>query len=270
MRGLAMNPTAANLTPGSEALAPRSEVRRNVVPKNLERFTEGALPKQPEVEKLSNRVICILGKNPSAFTLNGTNIFLIGTGRRRILLDTGEASPKAEQVIATLEEVFKKENVEGLDEIIITHLHHDHCGGAKAIADRFGPCRISKYPSPQTEVDRRKEVIRIEREKEGLPEDSTQIPKAAQITWIGLDFELNSGYHRLSEGELIRTEGADLRVFWTPGHAPDHIVVLLEQERALFCGDHILGWGTSWVDDLGLYMQSLHKIRLLNPSRLYP
>ena len=258
------------LTPGSEALAPRSSVKRNVIPKNLERFTEGPLPKQPEVERLSDRVICVLGKNASSFTLNGTNIYIIGTGKRRTLLDTGESSPKAERVIATLEEVFQKEGIEGVDEIIISHLHHDHVGGAKHIAKRFGPCRISKFPSPKSEIQRRKDVVRIEQEKAGIDPKSGKIPPSAEITWQGLDFELNSRYHKLSEGELLKTEGASLRVFWTPGHAPDHVVVLLEEERALFSGDHVLGWGTSWVDDLGLYMQSLHKIRLLNPTRLYP
>jgi endoribonuclease LACTB2 len=268
--GIRISPTSANVSPGSGALAPRSDVKRNVIPKNLERFTEGPLPKQLEVEKLSDRVICILGKNPSAFTLNGTNMYLIGTGKRRTLLDAGEGSPKAEQVISTLEVLFAKEGVEGLDEIVITHLHHDHVGGASHLAKRFGPCRMSKFPSPKTEIERRKEVIRLEQERAGIDPASHVIPASAAITHIGLDFEVNSGYHRLSEGELLRTEGASLRVFWTPGHAPDHVVVLLEEERSLFSGDHVLGWGTSWVDDLGLYMQSLHKIRLLNPARLYP
>jgi glyoxylase-like metal-dependent hydrolase (beta-lactamase superfamily II) len=267
---LFMSSTAAALNPGSEALAPRSNIRRNVIPKNLERFTEGPLPKQPDVERLSSRVICILGQNPSGFTLNGTNIYLIGTGKRRVLLDAGEGSPKAELVLALLTKVFKAEGVEGLDEIIITHLHHDHVGAALEISKRFGPCRISKYPTPQTEVDRRKEVIRIEQEKAGIVPESGIIPKAATITWIGLDFELNSNYHRLFDGELVSTEGASLRILWTPGHASDHIVVLLEEEHSLFSGDLILGYGTSWVDDLASYMASLRKLEALAPVRLYP
>lgn len=267
---LFMSATAAVLSPGSEAMAPRSNIRRNVIPKNLERFTEGPLPKQPDVERLSDRVICILGQNPSSFTLNGTNIYLIGTGKRRVLLDAGEGSPKAELVLALLERVFHAENVEGLDEIIITHLHHDHVGAALEISRRFGPCRISKYPTAQVEVDRRREVIRIEQEKSGIAPESGIIPKTATITWIGLDFELNSKYHKLVDGEVIRTQGATLRILWTPGHASDHVVVLLEEEHSLFSGDLILGYGTSWVDDLSSYMASLRKLETLAPARLYP
>jgi hypothetical protein len=47
----------------------------------------------PDVDVWSERVTVALGQNPSAFTGPGTNTYLVGTGRRRILLDTGQGVP---------------------------------------------------------------------------------------------------------------------------------------------------------------------------------
>ncbi|MFA7268341.1 MAG: MBL fold metallo-hydrolase [Sterolibacterium sp.] len=65
----------------------------------------------------------------------------------------------------------------------------------------------------------------------------------------------------LSHGERLDIAGCALRVLHTPGHASNHLCYLLEDERVLFAGDHIMQGSTVVIDppdgDMSAYMNSL-------------
>ncbi|KAF4453745.1 putative metallo-beta-lactamase domain protein [Fusarium austroafricanum] len=95
----------------------------------------------PAVERLSPTCIRILGGNPGKFTLQGTNTYLLGTGRRRLLIDTGEGRSAW---VSSIRETLQQENAT-IDTALITHWHHDHTGGIKDLLGISPHARIYKH-----------------------------------------------------------------------------------------------------------------------------
>ncbi|MHB8510579.1 MAG: MBL fold metallo-hydrolase [Actinomycetota bacterium] len=79
---------------------------------------------------------------------------------------------------------------------------------------------------------------------------------------------------RLHDGENAGANGVTLTAIHTPGHSSDHLCFWLEQERALFTGDLILGRGTSVVaypdGDMIAYLKSIKRVRDIHSKTLYP
>jgi glyoxylase-like metal-dependent hydrolase (beta-lactamase superfamily II) len=187
----------------------------------------------PDVAVWSERVTVVLGQNPGPFTGPGTNTYLIGTGSRPLLLDTGQGIP---QYLPLLERALDAVRpAAGLQEVVLTHGHADHLGGVDGVQRRFGPLRVSKKP------------------------------------WDKLDGGL--AVTLVDDGSEIRTEGATLRAIWTPGHAWDHLCWYMPEERALFTGDVVLGAGTTVIPpdgDLGDYLASLRRLLEVDAAVIYP
>jgi glyoxylase-like metal-dependent hydrolase (beta-lactamase superfamily II) len=189
----------------------------------------------PDVDVWSERVAVALGQNPGAFTGPGTNTYLVGTGRDRLLLDTGQGLPA---YLPVLERALAAAGDVRLSEIVVTHGHGDHLGGVRSIRERYGPLRVSKRP------------------------------------WPAMDAAMGCELNEIDDGAVIEVEGATLRAVHAPGHAEDHLCFVLEEERAIFSGDNVLGIGTTVIPaqggDLGLYLRSLERLRAERPGAIYP
>ena len=68
----------------------------------------------------------------------------------------------------------------------------------------------------------------------------------------------------LTDGERLSAEGTTMVALHTPGHASDHLCFLLEEERAVFTADLVMGWSTSIIappdGNLNQYMASLERL----------
>ncbi|MFI5315876.1 MAG: MBL fold metallo-hydrolase [Myxococcota bacterium] len=192
--------------------------------------------KLPDIERWSANVVVVRGQNPGPFTGPGTNTYLVGHGKRPFLLDTGAGVPA---YLPLLEKALADEHASGgPGDLLITHVHGDHIGGAPGVLERFGARKVAKHP------------------------------------WPGRDERYELDLVPIQAGDVFRADGVTLRAIHTPGHAQDHICFYLEEERALFTGDVVLGAGTTVIPldggDMADYLASLERMLELELERIYP
>ncbi|KAI4271807.1 MAG: hypothetical protein LQ337_005740 [Flavoplaca oasis] len=183
------------------------------------------LPSLPNTERISPRVIRVLGGNPGKFTLQGTNTYIVGTGSQRLLVDSAQGFDFWTEAI---QELLTEENIT-ISHVLLTHWHGDHTGGVPGLLKLY-------------------------------PELSTGIYKNSP----------DEGQQPIDDGQIISVEGATIKAVHTPGHSHDHMSFILQEENAMFTGDNVLGHGTSAVEVLGDYMDSLRLMRDQKCERGYP
>ena len=167
--------------------------------------------------------------NPSTMTGPGTNSYLVGdptTGY--IVIDPGPDEPLHQQRL-------QHTAGDNIRMIVCTHSHADHSPGARPL---------------QALCTNRPPIL-------GLP--------SAPTARAGSHFVPD---RPLAEGERLQLNGPNLahtlRVIHTPGHAANHLCLLLEEDGLLFSGDHILNGSTTMIDppdgDMSAYLDSLDRL----------
>ena len=210
----------------------------------------------PDIDALSPRVAVALGQNPSRFTGPGTNTFLVGTGPKRFLLDTGSGH---DEYMPVLEEAIARVGCKEIEGIVLTHAHPDHIGGVNQVRKHFGSMPVYKLPWPTDGGVTGPGADHGPTDPKGLANPDALADGHLEV---------------LEHGDVVETEGAQLRAIFTPGHSPDHLCFLIEEEQNLFSGDNVLGIGTTVIPaetgNLGDYMDSLKRILAENPKEIYP
>jgi glyoxylase-like metal-dependent hydrolase (beta-lactamase superfamily II) len=73
----------------------------------------------------------------------------------------------------------------------------------------------------------------------------------------------------LADGEVIEATEFHLTALHTPGHASNHLCYLLNEERTLFTGDHIMQGSTVVIappdGDMAAYLDSLERLKAIRP-----
>ncbi|HSW24131.1 MAG TPA: MBL fold metallo-hydrolase, partial [Burkholderiaceae bacterium] len=184
--------------------------------------------------RLSPRIVRVTADNGSVMTGPGTNSYFVGDPGGPCALIDPGPDDPA-HVKALLAAAPGP-----ITRILVTHTHKDHSPAAQAMhratgAPLFG--RVAEHPEWQ---------------------DAAFTPHTV-----------------LAHGErVVLGEDCTLRVVHTPGHASNHLCYLLEQEKLLFTGDHLMQGSTVVINppdgDMRAYLHSLRALLELDLEWLAP
>ncbi|MBN9592520.1 MAG: MBL fold metallo-hydrolase, partial [Alphaproteobacteria bacterium] len=134
--------------------------------------------------------------------------------------------------------------------ILVTHTHSDHSPAARPLKEWTGAPTYAFGPHGSGKVE--DGGVRME---EGG--DMDFVPDV-----------------RVKDGDIVRGDGFTFECVYTPGHTSNHMCFALKEEKALFTGDHIMGWSTTVVTppdgDMAQYMASVKKLIARDDEILYP
>ncbi|MES2841810.1 MAG: MBL fold metallo-hydrolase [Pseudomonadota bacterium] len=187
--------------------------------------------------QLLRNVQRLTAPNPGFMTGPGTNSYVVGDpASGHIVIDPGPDDP------AHIERLWRAAGGR-IQAIVCTHSHPDHSPGAPrlqalCVSAGLGRPPILGLPSQPT-----------------ARENSRFVPERSLADGEQLVLRGQSGESTISH---------TLEVVHTPGHAANHLCLLLVEDGLLFTGDHILNGSTTVIDppdgSMGAYLDSLDKL----------
>jgi len=185
--------------------------------------------------RLSQRVIRVTAPNPSVMTGPGTNSYLVGAADGSAWAAV-DPGPVDESHIDRIVAAAPGP----IRWILVTHTHIDHSPGAVMLKAKTGAEVLGRFAAHRGNQDQS----------------------------FAPDRELSGG-ERLALGA-----DTTIRVMHTPGHASNHLCFLVEQEKALFTGDHLMQGSTVVINppdgDMGAYLRSLDELKAMDLDWLAP
>lgn len=182
----------------------------------------------------------VLAPNPSPFTYTGTQTHIVGD-RDVAVIDPGPDDP------AHLDALTRVIAGRPVVAILITHHHRDHSPASRPLAQMTNAPIVGAAPFAPDHAGGRSDAAF----------DRHYVPDRV-----------------LAEGQGVIGDGWTLRAVATPGHTSNHLAFALPETKALFSGDHVMGWSTSIVSppdgDMAAYMASLDKLTARDDRVYYP
>jgi hydroxyacylglutathione hydrolase len=138
--------------------------------------------------------------------------------------------------------------------IIVTHAHIDHVGAVAALVDEYS-CPVLMHAEAEPMLK--------------------ELPTQAMM--MGLRFgKVPTVDRHIGEGEMLEVGDLRLRPLYTPGHAPGHLALYIDEEGLVLSGDALFAGSVGRVDlpggSMEVLMRSIEERLLTLPDEtiVYP
>jgi glyoxylase-like metal-dependent hydrolase (beta-lactamase superfamily II) len=185
--------------------------------------------------RITDEVYIVGGGVANAFGLSDDpdcHVYLVDGGDELALIDCGMAAGKS------LERILGHVRAQSLDparigQIIVTHYHMDHAGGAARFRERLGAAVVAPAGAAQALRTGDEHAVALD------------MAKAAGFYAADYRFEPVEVARDVREGDTIAIGALQMEVIETPGHCDGHASYLLRgRDRTyLFAGDAVFSGG---------------------------
>lgn len=183
-----------------------------------------------------------------------------------VLIDPGPAT-----AIPYVLEALKQLGITELSYVIPTHIHLDHAGAIGQLSSLYPAAKMVLHPSAVRHMADPSRLI-----------DSTRMAFGEHFedTWGAIIAVPESHMKIVEDGETIDAAGRNLKIVYSPGHAPHHISIFDEKTGGIFSGE-ALGVPRPGAEDFPLpavvppsfdpdtYLDSIRKLQALKPRFIF-
>ena len=177
-------------------------------------------------DQVSPGIRRVIADNPGPFTYTGTGTYIIGSGNVAVV----DPGPLDDAHLAALDKALAGDTV---THILITHTHMDHSPAAAPLKAKTGAKTYGFGPHGG--------------QGDSKVEEGGDRDFVPDVT--------------LAHGDVVEGDGWSVEAVHTPGHTSNHLCFAYREEKALFSGDHVMGWSTSVISppdgNMTDYMASL-------------
>ncbi|MGN7291992.1 MBL fold metallo-hydrolase [Rhizobium sp. SAFR-030] len=195
--------------------------------------------------KVAEGVWRLTCNNPSPFTFQGTNSYIVGRGRSVAVIDPG---PDDE---AHFEALMRALDGRSVSHILVSHTHRDHSPLAARLKAETGAVTVAEGAH-----------------RASRPLHEGEVNPFAESADLGFRPDVV-----LADGATIEADGWAMTGVHTPGHTANHMAFALEGTGILFSADHVMAWATTIVAPpdgaMSDFMASVEKLLQREGDRVY-